>query len=180
MTETDPQAGAVRDGEKAVPGPMEGYAPPGERPPLVSYGVLVLLFNALFGGCLWLIKRSGRELPQRIEERDLVLVAAASQRLSRLIAKQKVTSAVRSPFTELEGRGGPAEFEERARGTGVRRAVGELLVCPWCLGLWLVAAFSFGLVLAPRVTRFIAGVFAALGLSDLFQIAYKAAENKGL
>ena len=84
------------------------------------------------------------------------------------------------PFTELEGPGGPAELEERARGTGARRAVGELLTCPYCLSLWVVSIFSIGLLFAPRLTRFFAAVLSALTISDFLQIAYKAAEEKGL
>jgi hypothetical protein len=53
-------------------------------------------------------------------------------------------------------------------------------VCPYCLDLWVVAAFSIGLLFAPRPTRFVASVFAALTVSDFFQIAYKAAEERGL
>ena len=83
-------------------------------------------------------------------------------------------------FTEAEGSGGPAELEESSRGTGARRAVGELLVCPYCLGLWVVAAFSIGLLFAPRLTRFVAATLSALTISDFLQIAYKAAEEKGL
>jgi hypothetical protein len=108
------------------------------------------------------------------------LVGVASHKLSRLITKDKVTSPLRAPFTELEGSGGPGELEEKARGTGARRAIGEMLVCPYCLDLWVVAAFSIGLLFAPRPTRFVASVFAALTVSDFFQIAYKAAEEKGL
>ena len=173
-------ARAAAEDSKAVPKPIRGYAPPEERPPLLSYGLLALLFNVLVAGALMLIRRSGRELPERIHERDLLLIGAASHKLSRLIAKDKVTSAFRSPFTEFEEKGGPAEFEEKPRGRGFRRAIGELLVCPWCLGLWVVAAFALGLLVAPRLTRFLAGVFSALAVSDFLQVAYKAAEEKGL
>ncbi len=159
---------------------MEGYAPPEERPPLLSYAATATVFNVLFATALVAIKRSGRELPQRVDERDLLLIGTASHKLSRLIAKDKVTSVLRSPFTELQESGGPAEFEERARGRGLRRAIGELIVCPYCLGLWVVAGFSLGLVVAPRLTRFLAAIFSALTVSDFLQVAYKAAEKKGL
>jgi hypothetical protein len=159
---------------------MRGYAPPSERPPLLSYAGLMLLFGALFGGGLLTAKRQGRELPERIESADLILIGVASHKLSRLVGKDKVTSPLRAPFTELEGAGGPSELEERSRGTGARRAIGELLICPYCLGLWVVAGFALGLLFAPRLTRFMAAVFAALTLSDFLQIAYKAAEEKGL
>lgn len=157
-----------------------GYAPPEERPPLVPYGILMATFNALFAAGLLLARRGGRELPERPAPGDIVLVGVASHKLSRLIAKDKVTSPLRAPFTELEGSGGPAELEERARGGSVRKAIGELLICPYCLDLWVAAGLSLGLVFAPRVSRFVASVFAAQSVSDFFQIAYKAAENKGL
>ena len=51
---------------------------------------------------------------------------------------------------------------------------------PYCLGLWVAAAFAIGLVFAPRLTRFAASVFTVLTMSDFLQIAYKAAEEKGL
>lgn len=163
-----------------VPDPIAGYAPPAQRPPLLSYGVAIALFNGLFASALLLARRSGRELPERPSPADVILIGTASHKVSRLVTKDKITAAVRAPFTELQGKGGPAELEERARGTGARRAIGELLVCPYCLGLWVVAAFSIGIVFAPRVTRFVAAVFSALTISDFFQVAYKAAERKRL
>jgi hypothetical protein len=159
---------------------MRGYAPPSERPPLLSYATLMLVFGALFGTGLLAARRQGRELPERVGAADLLLVGVASHKVSRLISKDKVTSPLRAPFTELEEPGGPSELEERSRGKGVRRALGELLVCPYCLSLWVVAAFSIGLLFAPRLSRYLAAIFTALTLSDFLQIAYKAAEEKGL
>jgi hypothetical protein len=158
----------------------EGYAPREKRPPLLAYAVTMTVFNGAFAAGLLLARRFGRDLPERPAAADVVLVGVASHKLSRLVTKDKVTSPLRAPFTELEGSGGPGELEERARGTGARRAVGELLVCPYCLDLWVAAAFSVGLLFAPRTSRFVASVFAALTLSDFLQVAYKAAEEKGL
>ena len=158
----------------------EGYAPAGERPPLLSYAAAMAVFNSLFALALLLAKRSGRELPERVGAGDLTTIGVASHKLSRLIAKDKVTSPLRAPFAEYEGEAGPSEFEESSRGNGARKAIGELLLCPYCLGLWVVATFAVGLLFVPRLTRFIAAVFSALTLSDFLQIAYKAAEEKGL
>ena len=160
--------------------PTAGYATPPERPPLLWYAVLMGVFNALVGAVLLAARRDGRELPERMAAADLVTIGVASHKIGRVIAKDKVTSPIRAPFTELEEQGGPAELEERPRGTGLRRAIGELLGCPFCLDLWLVTAFSLGLLFAPRLSRFIASLFSALTISDFFQIAYKAAEEKGL
>ncbi|HEX3737029.1 MAG TPA: DUF1360 domain-containing protein, partial [Solirubrobacterales bacterium] len=112
-----------------------------KRPPQLPYVVAMGSFNALFAGALVLARRHGRELPERPSPGDVLLIGVASHKLSRLITKDKVTSPLRAPFTELEGDGGPGELEERARGEGARRAIGELLICPYCIGLWVVAAF---------------------------------------
>jgi Protein of unknown function (DUF1360) len=157
-----------------------GYSPPRERPPFAAYATFATVFHAAMAGAVAAAKRSGRDLPERVEAGDIVLVGTASYKLSRLISKKKVTSFVRAPFTELEGKGGPAELEEKPRGSGVRRAVGELLVCPYCLGLWASGGFHVGLLFAPRATRFSASVLSAMAISDFLQVAYRAAEERGL
>jgi len=157
-----------------------GYAPPRERPPFAAYATFASIFHAAMAVAVAAAKRSGRDLPQRVEAGDVLLIGAASYQLSRLITKKKVTAFVRAPFTELEGKGGPAELEERPRGSGLRRAMGELLVCPYCLGLWASGALHAGLLSAPRATRFSASVLTAMTISDFLQIAYKAAEERGL
>jgi len=158
---------------------FQSYAEPQERPPFRMYAGLTALFNAGFAGALYTAKRQ-RRLPERISPQDLMLIGTASHKLSRLVAKDKVTSFVRAPFTEYQGRGGPAEVEERSRDGEVRGALGELLICPYCLGLWAAGAFHVGLIFAPRVTRVAASTLTALTVSDFLQIAYKAAEDKGL
>ena len=163
-----------------TPEMVAGYAEPRKRPPLLSYLGFMSLFGTLVSAALVLARRQGRELPAKVSPGELLLVGTASHKLSRIVAKDKVTSPLRAPFTELEDKGGPAEFEERARGKGLRKAIGELLICPYCLDIWVVAAFSIGLIFAPRLTRFVASLFSALTISDFFQIAYKAAEEKGL
>lgn len=159
---------------------MRGYAPPAERPPLGSYAVTMAAFNGLFAAALIAAKRSGRALPEQVGAGDLLTIGIASHKLSRLLAKDKVTSPLRAPFTEFQEEGGPSELKERSRGSGPRKAIGEMLICPYCLGLWVAAALSVGLLFAPRLTRFVAAVFSALTVSDFLQIAYKAAEEKGL
>ena len=159
-------------------GAFAGYAGPGKRPPLGSYAALTGLFNAAMAAGLVAARRSGHELPERVDGRDLALAGVATHKLSRLIAKDKIIAFARAPFTEYQRPGGPAEVEERARGEGLRRTVGELLVCPYCLGMWISGGFHLGLVVAPRATRFAASVLTGLTISDFLQIAYKAAEER--
>jgi hypothetical protein len=94
------------------------------------------------------------------------------------MAKDKVTSVLRAPFTRYEGKGGPAEIEEEPRGKGMRRALGELLLCPYCLDQWVATGFVAGGVFAPRVTRLVASTFTVVALADFLQIVYKRGQQK--
>ena len=148
--------------EQRPDGAYAGYAAPEQRPPFGSYAVLTVLFNAALAAGMAGIKRSGRELPERVDGRDILLTGVATHKLSRLISKDKITAFARAPFTEYQHPGGPAEVEERPRGEGWKRTMGELLV------------------VAPRSTRFATSVLTGLTISDFLQIAYKAAEDRGL
>ena len=170
----------VETGRTRGDGALSGYAPPDQRPPFASYAAFAVLFNASFAGALVAANKSGRELPEGVSAGDVVLFGTATHKLSRLVAKDKVAAFARAPFTEFQGKGGPAEVEEKPRGKGLRRAVGELVICPYCVGLWISGGFHVGLLFAPRSTRLAASVLSALTLSDFLQIAYRAAERRGL
>lgn len=79
--------------------------------------------------------------------------------------------------TRGSGRAGHGEVDEKARGRGLRKAVGDLIICPYCLGLWSTGAIGAGMVAAPRTTRFLAGVLAAHAGADALQVGYSAAEK---
>jgi hypothetical protein len=151
--------------------------PPNDDRPLGSYAALMSAFGAMSVGFAAWFSRSGRELPERIEGRDLVLLTAASHKLARLLSKDRITSPIRAPFTQPRGEGAPGEVEETSRGRGLRRAVGQLLLCPYCLGMWTSAGFVAGLVTLPRFTRWVATVLTIFFGSELLQIAYRKAEE---
>jgi hypothetical protein len=155
---------------------LKGYAPDDDVP-LAGYSILTGAFLSVAAAFSWWLRRSGRELPERIEPADLALITLATHKASRLLAKDRVTSPARAPFTRLQGDGGPGEVEEQPRGSGLRLAIGELLVCPYCLGLWIAAIFAAGLIVAPRPTRWVASVLSALFGADVLQVAYKKLED---
>jgi hypothetical protein len=156
----------------------EAYAH-GEDKPLGSHLILVVAYNALVGAFLAARIRSGKGFPKRVSTGDLLLAGIATHKVSRVIAKDRVTAPLRAPFTEFEGEGGPGEVEENPRQSGgMRQAIGELLVCPFCLGQWIATAALAGFATVPRATRFVCSIFAAVTISDFLQIFYKGSEEK--
>ncbi|MBV9819369.1 MAG: DUF1360 domain-containing protein [Solirubrobacterales bacterium] len=155
---------------------MSGHSPAQYRP-LASYRLLTSVYLGLCAAFATWLRHSRRGLPKRPAGGDLALGAVATHKAARMIAHDRVTSGLRAPFTVFQGDDGPGEVDEAARGRGLRRALGELLVCPYCLGMWIATTFVVGLLIAPRATRWTASAFVIVTGSDLLQIAYKKAED---
>lgn len=156
--------------------PFAGHSPAQERP-LRGYGVLMGVFLSLASAFAAWFRSSKRELPDRVAPADLALLTVASHKVARMITRDRVTSVVRAPFTRFQGDAGPGEVNEAARGQGLRRAIGELLVCPYCVGMWVSAALTASLIVSPRFTRWVCTVLAAFFGSELLQLAYSRAEG---
>jgi uncharacterized protein DUF1360 len=145
--------------------------------PMVSYAILMATWGGSFAGFLAAWSRR-RGLPDSVPLRDVLLVGIATHKLSRTITRDRVTAPVRAPFTKIAGPGPHGEVTEKARGRGLRRAIGDLLTCPYCTGPWVAGALVCGLVAAPRTTRLVASVFSAVALSDFLHLAYQAASDR--
>jgi len=158
-------------------GTFAGYSD--DEQPLAGRITLVAAFAGSVAAAALAARASRRQAPERPHPADVVMIGMATHKLSRLLTKAKATSFLRAPFTELQEPCGVGEVEEKPRAdSGVRRALGELLVCPFCMGQWTSAGFIAGLVLAPRTTRLVAASYSAQTLADFLQIAYKASEKR--
>jgi hypothetical protein len=155
---------------------QEEYAH-GEDFPLGGYATAMSVYGGVVASIAAAVRLKGTQLPERISPWDTAMTAVATHKLSRLIAKDPVTSPLRAPFTVFEGTSGPAELAEEVRGTGPLKTVGELVSCPFCVGMWVATAFTAGHVLMPRATRLAVTTLAALAGSDFLQFAYAYAEQ---
>ena len=147
----------------------------GEERPLGSFLAVMGAYGALVGAAGVAARRRG--LPERVAWSDLALSSVATYKVSRLLAKDPVTSPLRAPFTRFAGTSGDAELADEVRGTGPRKAIGELVTCPFCLAQWVATGFAFGLVLAPRATRMTAGVFTMVTGAELLHFAHAGAQQ---
>ncbi|SMD17994.1 DUF1360 domain-containing protein [Lentzea albidocapillata] len=149
----------------------------GERRPLFGYLASLCSYGALVGVATAVGRHRGTRLPQRFTPDDIILLALATHKSSRLLTKSSITSVLRAPFTRFEEPAGAAEVKETVRGHGVRHAVGELVTCPFCSGVWIAGALTAGLVLAPRATRLVMTALSAVAVSDWLHLAYDAARE---
>jgi hypothetical protein len=152
------------------------YAHQHDRP-IGSFLALMGVYSAVVGAGALAVQRTHRPLPERLEPADLALLAVATHKIARLLTKDPVTSPLRAPFTRFEGTSGEAELAESVPGTGLRKALGELVTCPFCLGHWAATGLAYGFILAPRATRWTCSVFTALTAADFLQFAYAAVQQ---
>ncbi len=149
-----------------------------EHRPMGAYAAMTAAFLGGTGGALAWLRRRGQELPERMSAGDIVLIGVATHKLSRIATKDKSTSFLRSPFTRFEASTGHGEVAEAARGEGLQLAIGELLICPYCLAQWVAGALTVSFVAQPRFTRLLSSCYAALTISDFLQLAYRGAEDR--
>ncbi len=152
------------------------YAAGADRP-LGGYLVTMGTYAGLVGGLALLARVTRREIPRQLATADVVRCAAATQKLSRLLAKDPVTSPLRAPFSSYEGTEGPAELREEVRGRGGRKTIGELVTCPFCTSVWVGTAFTAGLIYFPRTTRLATATLTALAGADLLQFGHALLEK---
>ncbi|MGF1473088.1 MAG: DUF1360 domain-containing protein [Rubrobacteraceae bacterium] len=156
---------------------FSGYDSDDEMP-VGAYATLAGVFSAIFTLFLLITRLTGRELPERVKLADLALLGVASHKLSYILSNASATSFLRAPVTELREAKSPTNLDEKPRGSGLQKALGSLMTCHFCLGMWTSAFFSYGLVLFPRTTRFVASIFSILAISDFLHQNYKRSINR--
>lgn len=149
----------------------------GKEIPLAQYGALISLFWILFGGAAIAFTSKQERTSRPRAFGDILLLGVATHMLSRIAAKDRVTSVLRSPFARYVEDGAPGEVEEEPRGTGIRKAVGELVTCPYCMSPWIAAILSIGMSVAPELTRRICSLFSSVAVAYFLHQAYGIADN---
>lgn len=155
--------------------PFAGYS--GGEQPLGAYAALTAVFGA---GITAVLVTAGRRkrLPERLSPGDLITMALATHKVSRLLTKDSVTSFARAPFVRLEEKSGTNSIDESPRGSGLQHSIGELVSCPECAGQWVAGGLLAGMLHAPRVTRAITGMYSALAVADLLQFVYAGLKSR--
>jgi hypothetical protein len=125
---------------------------------------------AIFG----LFNLLSRRKRTKLEPFDLALLGLSSYRMGRMVSYDVVMESFRSPFTETVPDPTGAGDTVQPKGSGWRRAVGDLICCPICAGTWIAAALVYGLELAPRPTRLLLSIMGSIGLGELLNALTEA------
>jgi hypothetical protein len=144
---------------------------------LAEYAALLTFYVATVAALTGTAVGKNR-LPRKFGLLDLALLGVATHKLSRLVAKDRITGILRAPFVNYIRSSGAGEVEEEPRGRGIQRGIGQLISCPYCMAPWCATALGFGFVFAPRVARFLAGILVSVAMSDFLHRAYLAAKEK--
>ncbi len=130
--------------------------------PIPEYAALAAAFWGVFA--VFMVRNRDR-LPERMRVTDLAQIALSSYKLSRVITKEDVTAFVRAPVTEDPG-------AQQPKRDGMGRVLGELVTCPYCIGLWITSALSYSQVLFPRETRFFTSIFGSYAVTDFLHAGF--------
>ena len=144
---------------------------------LTEYATL-LAFYLTSVAVLTGIAAGQKRLPRKFGALDIALLGIATHKLSRIVAKDRITGILRAPFVSYVRSAGAGEVEEEPRGRGFQRGIGHLMSCPYCMAPWCATALGFGLLFAPRVTRFFAGIVVSVAASDFLHRAYAKMEKE--
>jgi hypothetical protein len=143
-----------------------------------AYGPVLVGYAATGAALLVGARRLGPSPIPRPELSDALLIGLGTFKLSRLLAKEKVLQPVRAPFVEHVEPGQGTEVNSEPGGTGVRRAVGELLTCPFCVSVWIATVLVAAFAVAPRAVRLVTAGLAAVVVADTSQYAYSSLRDR--
>ena len=134
-----------------------------EQPPYRAYATIMGVFLGGLGAVSGLA--AARDRPHfEMAPIDLALLGLATFKASRTVARDTVTSFVREPFVEGEAYDG--EDEKPTHETEMKQAIGELVTCTRCIGMWIGASLASVQILAPRTGRLLNSVLAAGAVND--------------
>jgi hypothetical protein len=122
-----------------------------------DYGVLTTGWLSILGAILVGSRDHGEEPVRPVET---IPLGVATFAMAKLISKEKIAAPERALFID---------DEQRPKGSGVRYAIGELVTCTRCTGLWCALGLTGLRVLRPRESRVVNTLLGASAMNDFLQ-----------
>jgi len=135
-----------------------------------DYLVLEIVFSAALAGVIALSARRGRAGAPPISRAELPALAVATFALADMLAKERIGTWIREPFVVESADHRPLE----PAGSGMRRAIGELLTCTRCAGTWSALGLIGLRTAFPLAGSVTVNVLALTGANDVLQAGFRA------
>ena len=145
-----------------------------ERPPYEAYAAIAGSFAGLLAAAGALGRLLDRD-PQCQTSLDFAILALASFKAARTLARDRVSAPMRAPFVEGEA---DAHDEVPVRTGGMQQAIGELVTCTRCVGTWAAAGLAATQIVAPRFGRLLTWALGAAAANDFLQAGFTALAGK--
>ena len=145
-----------------------------QKPPYSTYAALVGVFGIGMSGLAGIASLRGRR-PEQLRPLDFAILSAATFRAARMVSHDEVLSFLREPFVQGEAGAGD---EKPVEDGGTRQAIGELLTCSRCIGMWAAAGVVGVHTVAPRSGRLLTWSLAASAANDFLQAGFSALTAK--
>lgn len=134
--------------------------------------IFSVFFVAVLAGSLWIVYAVRGGYPASVPPFDVLLMAFATLRITRLIVYDKIARWFRELFVRYREyeEGGVAYVEIVPHQSGARNTLYDLVQCPWCIGIWsglIVTVFYFIFPWAWTAIFFL----ALAGIGSLLQVA---------
>ena len=137
--------------------------------PLVGYSLVGGAFGLTLVG-VSALEKSVNRLVERPTSHELIMLAAATFKASRIVSHERVGSVVRAPFVE----GDSSNEDAEPAGDGLQRAIGELVTCSRCVGTWAALGLISTRIIAPRTGRLLVTTLAVGAANDFLQASFRA------
>lgn len=135
-----------------------------------DYATLNLVHSALLAATAVLAGRRGVKDP--LTTGDMAQLTLATFAIAKAVSREKIGRWVREPFVD-----GDARDAQVPVGGGLRRAVGELVTCPRCVGAWSALSLVALRTASPAAGHVATTVFASAGANDFLQAGFRLVCN---
>lgn len=134
--------------------------------------VTKIALAAAFGSAVLLFSRRRKVEPLTVI--DCATMGLAVTRLGRLTAHDLIAEPLRAAVAKTQQHEHYGETTEPRYSHGALASLGQLITCPVCAGTWWAAALTFGMSLAPNVTRVFVRIQAMAGAAEFIDAVIEA------
>ena len=137
----------------------------------------LVLFGALNVFLLWVVAPR-LENGTVVDLRIIIILGLAVFRGAHVISNEKVTKPLREPFVENKIEDG--KTVEVPLKYGARGALGNLLYCPACTGIWVSMLLIYSYIMWPRQVLILAIILALSAIERMLTVLFDFLKHRSV